>query len=310
MPIAFLALIDGAETTDMKIPILQTIEEAVRRLRSHLLRNDIRRAVQARFDVLAGEGYIFIRPAGDHRIAVFPSDKVIGATLLSSGDWFRAQTTWAIEFLASRNLLPPSPVFVDVGANIGTQSLYAMLSGRFDRVLALEPASAQFDLLRLNAFLGNFQERIACRRVAAGSGSETLPLVLNPTNQGDNRLSRNAGPEVAKVPVEPLDAILAAENILPAEIGLVWIDVQGHEPEVSEGMSTVLHASVPLVVEFNSDQYGPEGTLRFIRLLEQHYDRCIDITAADRTTHSLDHLNHVRAGADVLLYRENRGRTS
>jgi FkbM family methyltransferase len=309
LAIAFLALIDGPRKPDMKIPILQGIEEAVRRLRCHILRNDIRRAVRARFDALEGEGYIFIRPAGDHRIALSPSDKVIGASLLSGGDWFRAETTWAIEFLAGRNLMPPGSVFVDVGANIGTQSVYAMLSGRFDRVLALEPASAQFDLLRLNAFLSNFQERIACRQVAAGACSETLALVLNPTNQGDNWLSRDARPEVEKVPVEPLDAILKAENILPTEIGLVWIDVQGHELAVSAGMSSVLHASVPLVVEFNSDRYGPEGTLRFIQLLEQHYDRFIDLTAADRTTRCLDHLNHVRAGADVLVYREGDGRT-
>ncbi len=290
----------------MKVPILHRIEEAMRRLRCNLFRNDIRRGVQARFDALEAEGYIFIRPAGDHRIALAPSDKSIGTSVLNNGDWFRAETTWVIEFLAGRDLMPKRPAFVDVGANIGTQSLYAMLSGRFDRVLALEPAATQFDLLRLNAFLGNFHDRIACRRAAAGARSETLPLVLNPINQGDNRLSRDAEADVEKVPVEPLDAILAEENILPGEIGLVWIDVQGHEPEVSEGMPGVLNASVPLVVEFNSDIYGPDGTSRFIGLLAQHYDRCIDITTHDRIAHSMDHLNHFRAGADVLLYREGR----
>jgi hypothetical protein len=46
-----------------------------------------------------------------------------------------------------------------------------------------------------------------------------------------------------------LDALLEAEGLSAAEVGMVWIDVQGHELAVLRGARSLLAEHIPVVVE-------------------------------------------------------------
>lgn len=253
---------------------------------------------------LGNLNYFTIRQCGDHRLAVDPSDLVIGRCVLATGNWQRAETERAIEFLHGQGMLRENAAFIDVGANIGTQSIYALLSGRFGRVLAIEPSPTHFDLCNVNMALNGFSDRAVCRNKAAGARAERLVLELNATNKGDNRLTDRTSAKSVGVDVETLDAILETEGMTAGEIGLVWIDVQGHEPFVIDGMARVLEAGIPQVIEFNPHLYGQEGRQRFVEKLAAHYDGFVDIGAESPSIQPFDTLARRTNPADILVVRK------
>ena len=51
------------------------------------------------------------------------------------------------------------------------------------------------------------------------------------------------------VPVRSVDSLVAEGLIEPARLGLVWIDVQGHEAHVLAGAQRLLEQGVPTVIE-------------------------------------------------------------
>ena len=290
----------------MKIPGLHHAETWLRRWRDRWIeQRHVPRylSIDMLWSKLAVEGYVLVRKCGDHRIAFDPSDQVIGRALILNGDWQRGDSERAIGFLSANGMLAPDGVFVDVGANICTQSVYASLSGRFARVLALEPSPAEFELLGINVRLNGLTGTVDCRQVAVGAKASSMALALNAVNRGDHRLVEEPGANCVAVNVLPLDAILEGEGIDAAEVGLVWIDVQGHEPQVCEGMPRVLAAGVPLVIEFNVEDYGEAGTRAFAGHLAQHYDSFVDIADESLVVRRVPDLAMLPRVADVLVFR-------
>jgi hypothetical protein len=51
------------------------------------------------------------------------------------------------------------------------------------------------------------------------------------------------------VPLRRLDDLLDEHGVARSEVGLLWMDVQGHEQHVLEGAPKLLAGGVPLVVE-------------------------------------------------------------
>lgn len=147
---------------------------------------------------------------------------------------------------------------LDVGANVGTVCIALARRGAFARGLAVEPAPDTFRHLVKNVARNALGEAIRCVNVALSATSGTAELELS-TNSGDHRV-RVAGPLAAeryrehmrpliRVPRRRLDELLDEQGIAPAEVGLLWMDVQGHEQHVLEGAPRLLAAEVPLVVE-------------------------------------------------------------
>lgn len=290
----------------MKIPGLYRAEAWLRRRRDRWIeQRHVPRflSMDVLWRKLATEDYVVVRKCGDHRIAFDPSDQFIGRGLTLTGEWQRADTERAIGFLFDNGMLRPGGTFVDVGANIGTQSVYAALSGRFTGVLALEPSPAEFDLLDINVRLNALTGTVACRQVAVGAKAASMALALNAINRGDHRLVEEGGADCVEVNVQPLDTILDEQGIDISEVGMVWIDVQGHEPQVCEGMPRVLSAGVPLVIEFNVEDYGDAGTRAFTGHLAQYYDSFIDVADAEPGARPIEDLATLPKVADVLVYR-------
>lgn len=157
--------------------------------------------------------------------------------------------------------------FVDVGANIGTATLVALKRFGAATALALEPHPANLRLLRMNLIANELEERVAVMAVAASDGPGELELEMATHNIGDHRIrtgaesGRGAVDEAARavitVPAVRLDEAVSEAGIGSDEIGLVWIDVQGHEPQVLRGADALIDAAVPILIE-----YWPYGLTR------------------------------------------------
>jgi FkbM family methyltransferase len=125
--------------------------------------------------------------------------------------------------------LQPGDVFVDVGANVGTYSLWAgRCVGPTGRVLALEPQPAVLARLLAHAAL-NPSLPITIVPVAAGAKEETLRLSLNAANEGEASLAL-PGAEGVDVPVRPLLDVVRNAGL--SRIDALKIDVEGFEESV------------------------------------------------------------------------------
>jgi len=148
---------------------------------------------------------------------------------------------------------------LDVGANVGTVCIMLARRGAFARAMAVEPAPNTFRHLVKNVARNGLGDSIRCVNAALSATSGTAELELS-TNSGDHRV-RVAGPLAAeqyhehtrpliRVPLRRLDDLLDEHGIARADIGLLWMDVQGHEQHVLEGAPKLLAGGVPIVVEF------------------------------------------------------------
>jgi FkbM family methyltransferase len=128
--------------------------------------------------------------------------------------------------LAWRRALGPGDLFVDIGANVGSYSIWAADTGA--EVIALEPAADTFALLRENVALNGYSvttiQAVAgatCGTVRFSSGLDTV-----------NRVTPGGDTEAAMVTIDSVigDRVVAGMKL----------DVEGFEIEVLRGCDRAL----------------------------------------------------------------------
>ena len=184
----------------------------------------------------------------------------------------------------------PGATIVDVGANIGYNTVYAARRvGPAGRVVAIEPAADNLAVLREN-IAANRLDNVVVRPTAAGRGHQVRDFFL----RGETSAVNSFFPEsvyaavtsVEQVRVEPLD------EIVDGDPDLVKIDVEGAELDVLAGMTRMLGAStVRLIVEWHpglqeAAGYAPDALPRLLldRGLTVHvawHTRIARLTAGD-----------------------------
>lgn len=237
------------------------------------------------------------------RYFVSTADQSVGRLLfmgvVPDGDLFGA-------FLALLGRLTGQPVlsgrtFVEVGANIGTTTLPALLRHDAGFVLAVEPAPECLQLLRANLAangLDDSQARVVA--VAASDSPGEAEFEVCSANSGDGRVrttAHNDGVDlygegrrpVVKVPLARLDDIIAAHKVSVADIGLVWIDTQGHEAQVLDGAPDLLASDTPIVLEYWPYGLRRAGGLdRLAELIGASGRRVVDLRASARADQVVD----------------------
>jgi FkbM family methyltransferase len=191
----------------------------------------------------------------DHSFFVDPRDQMIAFRLLSGHSWQRAEFDAAIMATEAADVLKPGKWFVDVGANIGTQTVYAMRSGRFCGAIAIEPEPHNLDLLRRNIAINGLSDTVHIVAAAASDRNATATLTRDRQNFGAHSIKPNwsdtPGTAVT-VETRSLDSVIAQLGIAASDIGLVWIDVEGHEVDALRGMEQLRRTRVPIVSEVSS----------------------------------------------------------
>ena len=136
-------------------------------------------------------------------LLVFNDTEVVKARLFGekpTGGRLELLVERVLAILADRRLFDGRDVALDIGANIGTQSVYFGLSRRFARVLAVEPAPGNLELLELNVRQNGFSGLVTIVAAAAGDSDGTMTLHLDRDNHGANSLV-NARSSVASTDV-------------------------------------------------------------------------------------------------------------
>lgn len=208
---------------------------------------------------------------GDIRYLVDVSDKgPITVGLVGEKRWDEPLMARTLE-LITKLLDRPHPlrdrVFLDVGGNIGTATLCALK--RFDagRAVAFEPEPKNYKFLKLNLIANDLEDRALPVQMAISDRPGELLLEIAPENVGDHRIRTGdeAGDadlgedrrETVRVEAVTLDEALGRARVEVGDVGLVWIDVQGHEPQVLAGAAETLASGAPVLLE-----YWPYGLKR------------------------------------------------
>ena len=135
-------------------------------------------------NALAARGHLVLCELGDVRFFVDPSDRVVGAWLMWHGGWQRREIDTAVDLLRAAGRLHDDAVFIDVGAHIGTHTIYALRSGRFTRAIAFEPEPRNARLLAMNLEVNGLSQAAIVVRKAAGATAGNALLHLHPRNTG------------------------------------------------------------------------------------------------------------------------------
>lgn len=251
-------------------------------------------------------------------LLTYVADKVIGESLRTQGTFEEAEIGGAIKLIKSLGKDTDLSTFVDVGANIGTHTLWAMKAG-FRYSICVEADAANFKLLKINQILNDVDDR--CRVVLAAASDIDGHLVLerSPSNFGDHRVASQIDAvdsihgeeswQKTQIPSRRLDTIIEGHPGGLSEIGLVWIDTQGHEGHVLSGAPNLLASTIPIVAEF-----WPYGLMRsggYHRLrsqLEQSGRRIYDLKASIQqgatvslTIGELDSINERFLGSETKI---------
>lgn len=234
---------------------------------------------------------------------VDPSDRVIGSSLMWQGRWQWDEIDEAVRVLKAAGRLKDGSVFIDVGANIGTQTVHALRAGPFSRGVAFEPEAKNARLLNMNLEANGMTARVTVFAKAAGATDGEARLYLHPRNKGAHAIDSAPSPDTVKsvlVTVTRLDTTLRALGVDAGEIGLIWIDVEGAEADVVKGLGDLV-GRVPLAVEYAPERLRPANAELRI-LLEKHYPKMHRLGTESRGEEPIGNLAGVSGMTDILFY--------
>ena len=200
--------------------------------------------------------------------------------------------------------------FLEVGANIGTTTLSAILFHPFARAVAIEPEPENFRTLRLNLVLNDVDDRTTAIQAAVSNTLGTLDLVVNRARSGRHwvagpefdpgRLDSDDGIAIA-VPTVTLDSLVDTGVLTTDEVALLWADAENHEGAILEGASKLVKAGVPAVFEWDPAGLERRGDADTIHAIAgKHYTHFVDMRgSADPQAprlqlHTIDALRHYR----------------
>ena len=173
----------------------------------------------------------------------------------------REFTTKEVETLNWIDGFEPKSTFFDVGANVGSYTLYA--AARNHEVVAFEPSDANWGRLRENVGLNGLQDRVRIfgyaladfdgkdlqhlgRKSHGGVGSAEHSIGRKVVRNGE---PASYGGEQENTAVRTMDSVCAELGIWP---DYLKIDTDGAEPRIIAGATEALKRCKSLVVEIDN----------------------------------------------------------
>lgn len=156
---------------------------------------------------------------------------------------------------------------VDLGANIGLASLYLASRNPNARILAVEPAGANWELLNYN--LRALQQAGRCCTLRAAAWKANTPLAIRTPRSGRFNAFQvdETGPDQPDVWVEGLTIETLFNLVNFPTVDLLKIDVEGAEVALLVSNSQWLDRVRTLAIEFHGDSRAESG---FDQLMKQY----------------------------------------
>jgi FkbM family methyltransferase len=225
--------------------------------------------------------YLGIEQNG-HAVIVHGKDSVVTPYTLAMGNYQKEDVEKVLRLAKSHNRLEPG-IFLDVGGNIGTTSLYAAACRDFSDIYCFEPVPGNIRVARANIAINDLQDRITLVPKAVSDKSGSLEMSLSASNHGDHRIAATAAKgdrelQSIRIPAISLDEFVGELNAKP-RIAFLWIDTQGYEGFVLKGAVNLIEAQrFPICLEFWPYGLNRAGCFDLaIEVLTRHYQGFYDL---------------------------------
>jgi FkbM family methyltransferase len=195
-------------------------------------------------------------------------------------DW-RARTLLTKEPITIEwlNTFQEGDVFVDIGANVGTYSLYAAKK-RFCRVYAFEPESQNYAALNYNINLNRSDALVKAyclaisNKITLGALNLSQMIAGNSCHQFNRSLDHRNQPARFSFAQGCMSVTLdwLLENGLIDQPTHIKIDVDGIECLVVQGMSRVLENTQSLLIEINQNLQEHQDMVQYLLTRGFTYD--------------------------------------
>ena len=140
-------------------------------------------------------------------------------------------------------------VMLDVGANIGTASIGAVLKGLFSHAVAVEPDPTNLRLLRANVSLNGLDDQVDVVACAVGDQAGEVRFWSKPQFLAGGTVSDDGN---IVVPMHTLGEIVDERGLDRSDVSLVWVDVEGLEDKVIAGAGSLFETAA-WVLEMRSE---------------------------------------------------------
>ena len=245
---------------------------------------------------------------GDISYIYTSADTKIGPSMKDgynySGESINAFFELTERFYPTMEIQQEHGVFFDIGANIGTTSLYVKKQiGKSMRVIGFECGKTNYDIFRINCIL-NDAEDIVAEYAGCSNVTRKARYRYVSDNPGGSHIVSNEDPNgMEDVTLTRLDDYCKSKGIHPNEINYIWIDVEGHEPEVLDGMRAILAIKkIPLFHEFSPKHYQTVGSLdMYCSVVSQYYRNFIDVNEYISGTEKQRSVSEIEAFAQEMI---------
>jgi FkbM family methyltransferase len=185
------------------------------------------------------------------------NDRYIGRSLDLYGEFSEGE----VELF--RQIVQPGQLVVEVGANIGTHTVFlAQQVGAAGMVLAFEPQRILFQVLCANLALNSIPNvRCLQQAVGAAAGTIAVPWIDYMSENNFGALSLCDG-QVG----EPVDLVTLDSFNLPA-CSLLKIDVEGMELDVLQGAVNLIERLKPILYVENNNPEKSAALIQYIDAL-------------------------------------------
>lgn len=282
---------------------------------------------QELFDLVGRVSPVVAMDSGAARYFLSTSDRGLSRTVFGLGSYEQDvmdHTITLAEKHAGRAPLLAGRTFVDIGANIGTSTIPALTVFGAAAAVAIEADVENYKLLRCNLIANDVEDRVRTVHTAMSDRSGTGVLELDGGSWGDHRVrTRTGAPDgvfreserpTVTVPLARFDDVVADLPIDLDSVGMVWMDVQGHEGHVLAGAPSLLSRDIPVAIEYWP--YGlrrAEGLTLLHELIADSYRTVVDVRASmtgsgpaevpASEVHTLDGRFRGEAYTDLLLLK-------
>ena len=187
---------------------------------------------------------------------------------------------------------------LDVGANLGMISLAFLRHRYFAHAIAVEPVPENYSLLEHNIRQNNYKNRVVPFQLALSDFEGEVSMRLDPKNRGAHRVMREDetvrvdSSHQVTVPAMTFDRFVDEGHCDPNRLGLIWIDIEGHEARFFLGADKLRSAAVPAVMEFSPRFIRASGIddERYLQILEHFFDSFCDLRSDSSDTQSTSQL--------------------
>ena len=246
--------------------VFESLLKKINRLKNNTKNKNLKKAFQsADYNTLIKQEYIF---SNDKISYVLKNNEEISKRIFIDGEFDYKIIKKALSYLKKKK----RKYLVNVGAHVGTTLIPAIKNNLFLNYVAFEPSSDNFRLLTANINLNKIEKKGEIYNLALSRRiSKSYLMKFEKNNSGDYRLTKKRTGE--QVRLDLLDNFTKKMNKKNA---LIFVDAQGHEPEIFIGGRKTLKKKIPIVFELMPSIMNIKNPNILFNLIS-HYDHLTDL---------------------------------